>query len=165
MKVQEKSEYPRVSREAIHLVGISVRTTNKEEMEGKGRIAALWQRFFAEDVLARIPGQRAPGQIIAAYTDFESDENGPYTLIIGADARETDPVPAGMVAKAIPASGYRLISTERGSLKTVGVQAWMKIWADESLRKGRTYQADLEVYGEDARDPSDARFDILLGIR
>jgi predicted transcriptional regulator YdeE len=164
MRSQSSIEYPRVSRDAINLVGIFVRTTNSEEMEGKGRIAGLWDRFFREDVLTRIPGKKHPGQILAAYTDFESDENGPYSLILGAEVVEDGPVPAGMVLKTIPASDYRLVSTARGSLKAIGIEAWMKIWHDESLRKGRTYRADLEVYGEEARDPEHARFDILLGI-
>jgi predicted transcriptional regulator YdeE len=164
MQDQEKVEYPRVSRGAIRLVGISVRTTNKEEMDGSGRIAGLWKRFFEEDVLSRIPGKTHPGQIIAAYTDFESDENGPYTLLIGADSSDAGPVPAGMVLKDIPASDYRLVSTARGRLQTIAVEAWTKIWQDEGLRKGRTYKADLEVHGKDARDPENARFDILLGV-
>lgn len=165
MKAAVKNGFPRVSRDAIRLVGISTRTSNEDEMGGKGRIGALWERFFQEDVLGRIPGKKTPGQILAAYTDFESDENGPYTLVIGADVGEAGPVPEGMVIKAIPASDYRLISTARGSLKTIAVEAWMRIWNDADLRQGRTYRADLEVYGEDARDPGDARFDILLGVR
>lgn len=149
----------------MRLVGIAARTRNSEELDGRGKIPALWQRFFQENIAARIPGQKRPGEIVAAYTEFESDENGPYTIVIGAEVEISSPVPEGMTCVEIPPSRYRVVSTERGKLSEIGIETWMKIWNEPQLKSGRTYKADLEIYGADAADAENARFDIFLGVR
>lgn len=152
------------NRGSLRLVGIAARTRNKDELDGLGKIPALWQRFFQENIAAQIPGQKRPGEILAGYAEFESDETGAYTIVIGADVDSSAAVPEGMTCLEIPASRYRVVSTERGKLSEVGIDAWMKIWKDPALKASRTYRADLEIYGADAADPENARFDIWLGV-
>lgn len=152
-------------RGPFRLAGIAVRTKNSDELAGRGKIAELWQRFFAEQVASQIPGQKRPGEIMAAYTEFESDEHGFYTILIGADIESTASVPDTLTCVDIPPSLYGIVSTERGRLSEVGLAAWMKIWKEPALKMGRTFRADLEIYGADAADPENARFDILLGVR
>lgn len=151
--------------EAFTLVGISTRTTNAAEMAGDGEIPKLWQRFYGEGVIQQIPNALKPGEIIAAYTDFESDDTGAYTLIIGAAVAPGTKAPAGMVTKEVSASPYLRIPTERGSLAEIGVAAWVKIWQNQPLRSARAFRCDLEIYGAAAANPDDAEFDIYLGLK
>jgi predicted transcriptional regulator YdeE len=65
------------------VVGISTRTTNAKEMSGKGVIAQQWDRFMKEGLLSKIPN-KVDSNILAVYTDYESDANGAYTYVIGA---------------------------------------------------------------------------------
>ena len=60
------------------IAGIDVYTSNKEEFSGNGKIPALWARFYSENILDKIPNKKNDFTIIAAYTDIETDENGPY---------------------------------------------------------------------------------------
>lgn len=154
-----------VRMDRILLAGIAARTRNSDEMSGAGKIPALWQRFYSEGILNKIPDQKSPGEILAAYTDFETDETGEYTIIVGASVNSAPPVSSGLVLKEIPGGKYRKITTERGPIETIVMKAWEKIWADSDLKKNRNYFADLEIYGADATDPEDARIEILLGVR
>jgi predicted transcriptional regulator YdeE len=151
--------------ESFILVGISTRTTNAAEMTGAGETPKLWQRFYSEGVIQQIPGALRPGEIIAAYTDFESDDTGPYTLIIGAAVRPGTKAPAGMALKEVRAARYLRVGTERGRLAEIGVAAWVKIWQDQPLRNERAFECDLEIYGAAAANPEDAQFDIYLGLK
>lgn len=152
------------NRKAFTMIGIDTRTTNADEMKGMGKIPQLWQRFYSEGVIQRIPDVVRPGEIIAAYTDFESDDTGPYTLIIGAAVKTGTLPPAGMIVKEVAAARYLRISTERGKLAEIGVAAWIKIWQNQPLRSERAFLCDLEIYGAEATNPEDARFDIYLGL-
>ena len=70
-----------------------------------------------------------------------------------------------MVQKKIHRCNYLQISTEWGPLQKIGVAAWMKIWEDQPLKTKRAYRADLEIYGVDAVNPENARFEILLSLK
>jgi predicted transcriptional regulator YdeE len=154
-----------VTRESFLLVGIAARTTNAAEMQGLGKIPALWGKFYAERYPQRIPGIQTPGEIIAAYTDFTSDENGEYTIIIGAAVEPGTVPPEGMMAQFIAGGEYLNISTGRGKLAEIGVAAWQAIWQNQPLKARRAYNADLEIYGADTANPEDARFDIYLSLK
>ena len=65
---------------------------------------------------------------------------------------------------SIAAAHYLQLTTARGALPEIGIEAWSRIWQDRDLKARRTFAADLELYGPDARDPQDATFDILIGI-
>jgi predicted transcriptional regulator YdeE len=93
------------------------------------------------------------------------DGTGRYTILIGVAIKEGTPVPPGFTSRRIQRSKYRVISTKTGQLSEIGIDAWQRIWSDSALKKNRTFKADLEICGSDARNPSKARFDILLGIR
>jgi hypothetical protein len=99
-----------------------VRTTNQAEMTGHGKIPKLWERFMAEGILEKIPG-KTDGHIVNVYSNYESDENGEYSYLIGSRVRPTDKIPAGMVAREVPAKGY----LERFANRMAG-----RLWVDET---------------------------------
>ena len=148
------------------VIGIAVRTNNAKEGGPDGVIPKLWQRVMQEHVLDCVPDKADPN-LYAAYTDYASDANGDYTLVLGAKVRpETNP-PAGMTSKSVPAGRYAVFTSERGPVAKVVVETWMRIWAyyQSSANGERGYRADFEVYDERAADPNNAHVDIYIGVK
>jgi len=143
------------------VTGITARTDNSREMTGNGVIAKMWERFIQEGIGAKIPG-RTDHDLLALYTDYESDQHGEYTYIVGARVAPGTPAPEGMVSKQVPDARYQMVPSERGPVWRVVPEAWQRIWR-EPLQ--RTFQVDFEVYGERAANPEDAVVEIWLGIK
>ncbi|HEX3352604.1 MAG: GyrI-like domain-containing protein [Terriglobales bacterium] len=155
-----------VQAQEFSVIGIEARTNNAREMTNAGIIPKQWSRFFAEGILSRIPNQVDP-TIYALYTDYASDRNGDYTFLIGAKVSGTSTIPAGMVAKKVPAGKYAVVTSARGPVQSVVPQAWQQIWTleDKSQLGGRrAYKADFEVYDQRSRDPQDSQVDIYVGL-
>ncbi|MGB7554301.1 MAG: GyrI-like domain-containing protein [Candidatus Korobacteraceae bacterium] len=157
-----------VQLDGFEVVGIAVRTNNAKEAEPDGAIPKLWQRFMQEHVLDRISHKTNP-DIYAVYTDYASDANGDYTLVLGAKVGTAgnSQVPSGMVKKEIPAGQYAVFTSERGPVAKVVLERWQRIWSYyESPANGqRAYRADFEVYDQRAADPADAQVDIYIGAK
>lgn len=147
--------------EGFTLVGLSVRTTN-ENGQAAQDIPALWNKFMSENIFAQI-SDKIDQQIYCMYTDYEDDFRKPYTTILGCKvANNPTAVPEGLVAKFVPADNYtKIVAT--GNLQEGAVyKAWTNIW---SLDLNRVYQADFEVYGSVAQDPSNASVDIFISVK
>jgi predicted transcriptional regulator YdeE len=158
---------PKIVKQAgFTVVGISTRTTNAQEMSGKGVIGQQWARFMKEGLLSKIPN-KVDSNILAVYTDYESDANGAYTVLLGAKVSSADDVPAWMVAKKIPAARYAVFTSAKGSVAKVVPETWSHIWALPKSAPGgnRAYQADFEVYDRRAADSQNARVDVYVGIK
>jgi len=155
-----------VEQAGFTVVGIAACTTNANEMSGKGVIGQQWARFMKEDVLGKIPN-KVDSSILAVYTDYESDANGPYTFVLGAKVKSADSVPTGRVAKKIPAGRYAVFTSERGPVDKAVPETWSKIWALHKSAPGgnRAYRADYELYDERAADPQNVQVDVYVGIR
>ncbi len=153
------------SHASFDVVGISARTTNKAEFEGNGVIAGLWQRFFAEQIYAKVP-HRADNNIMALYCEYASDKDGAYTILLGVRVTRVDEVPAGMVVHHVPAQQYAVFTTEKGQMPGIVVDAWQKIWAQETAGDlKRAYHTDYELYDERSSDPQNAQVAIYIGIK
>ncbi|MCW7492339.1 effector binding domain-containing protein [Leptospira sp. 2 VSF19] len=155
----------KIHLESMVLVGIIARTSNAKEMAGKGKIAALWQKFWEEGILSQIPNALVPSEIVVAYTEFETDENGEYTILIGTKVGTAQSLPPHLTAISVSASDYLQVPTEWGPISEIGIATWKKIWSEEKYRKNRSYKTDLEIYGANAKNPNHSQFDIYLGIR
>ncbi|GCE07109.1 GyrI-like domain-containing protein [Dictyobacter aurantiacus] len=156
-----------IHKDALTVVGIETRTTNSDESRGEtARIPGLWQRFFQENIRNTIPNQVQPGSILAVYTDYESDEHGPYTLLIGCEVSSLGDLPEGLSARVLPESGYMIYTTRTGPVASVIGQAWREIWqlGPEQLGGRRRYSADFELYDERSSDPQQTTVDIYLSI-
>ena len=158
---------PRVVQQAgFTVVGISTRTSNAKEMTADGVIGKQWGRIMQDGLLGKIPN-RADKAIVAVYADYASDHNGEYTYVLGARVTSDAEVPAGMVAKRVPAGRYAMFTTEKGPAAKVVPEAWMRI---NSLPKSdvggdRVYRADFEIYDERASDPQNSQVDVYVGIK
>jgi len=148
------------------VIGIAVRTSNAKEMTADGVIGKQWGRFMTEGILGKIPN-KADKTIVAVYTDYASDHNGEYTYVLGARVTSDAEVPAGMVAKKIPAGRYAVFTTEKGPAPKVVPEVWMKINSLPKSAAGgdRVYGADFEIYDERASDPGNLVVDVYVGIK
>src|SRR5271170_1826496 len=163
----EMDKNPRVMQQGgFTVVGIAVRTSNAEQTTPERPIGKQWERLFKEGVLAAIPN-KADGNIVALYTEYASDKDGEYTYVLGARVTKVESVPAGMVAKNVPAGRYAMFTSERGPVQTVIVEMWRRVWATPKSALGgdRTYKADFEVYDQRAQNPADSVVDLYIAVR
>ncbi len=107
----DQMDAPKVHNESFEVVGIEARTTNAQEMSGKGMIPKLWGRFMQENLLEKIPN-RVGSDVIVLNTDYQSDKNGEYTYVLGAKVSSTADVPPGMTIHRVPAGEYAKFSGE-----------------------------------------------------
>jgi predicted transcriptional regulator YdeE len=155
-----------VEQDGFTMVGIAVRTSNAEQGTPERPIGKQWERLFKDGVLAAIPN-KADLDIVALYTEYASDKDGEYTHVLGARVTKVESVPAGMVAKNVPAGRYALFTSERGAVQKVVVDMWQKVWATPKSALGgdRTYKSDYEVYDQRAQNPADAVVDLYVAVR
>jgi predicted transcriptional regulator YdeE len=151
-----------ITKPGFKIIGIEVRTSNPDEMSGKGKIAELWQKFYSEDVSPKIPGKRGDA-ILAAYTDYESDVNGAYSLIVGSEVDSLANIPAGLVGREIPAAKYAVFTSARGAIPGIIIDVWKRIWDYKGA--ARAYQTDFEVYGSENRDPNHSQVEVYVSVR
>jgi predicted transcriptional regulator YdeE len=156
-----------VHRSSFSVVGIEVRTTNAKEATGEGVIGKQWQKFFEEGTLDKIPN-RADNNLYAVYSDYASDRNGEYSVLIGAKVTDGSIAPHGLELKTIPSGRYAVLPSESGPVAKVVVAAWQRVWQLEdrhALGGQRAYKADFEVYGERAADPRNSQVDLYIGLK
>jgi predicted transcriptional regulator YdeE len=164
---KETDTNPRTaSEEGFTVVGIAVRTSNAEQATPEQPIGKQWQRLFREEVLAAIP-TKANGNILAVYTEYANDKDGEYTYLLGARVTKVENLPAGMVAKNVPAGRYAVFTSERGPVQKIVVEMWRRVWATPKGELGgdRSYKADFEVYDQRARNPTDSVVDLYVGVK
>jgi predicted transcriptional regulator YdeE len=146
-------------------VGIAMRTCNKSAIE-HGTIQQLWQNFLAQDILFKIP-HKANNSVMAVYYDYESDKNGEYTLLIGAQVTLIDTVvPHGLTSVVIPASKRAVLVSDLGPLSCIVFNLWQKIWnMEEQHQLQRAYTFDYELYDERTHNPGDVLMEIHISAK
>lgn len=151
----------------IKLVGITVRTSNAQEMNPKtAKIGATMQKFFGNLMQEQILRRKNPGTVFAVYTNYESDEHGYYTYFLGEEVNDFENIQQGLETLAIPAQTYVKFTSNSGQMPAVCIDMWQNIWKMKSADLGgkRAYIADFEVYDERSQNPDRAVVDIYIGI-
>lgn len=157
-----------VQKPDMQVIGITTRTTNADEMkEHAAKIPALWGRFMQGQVSAAIPHKINAFPILAVYYDYESNEHGAYSQLIGHEVTSLAEIPEGMVGIALPASTYAVFTTERGPVTEIIGKAWQTLWSmsPEQLGGQRSYTGDFELYDERSLDPQNAQIDIYIALK
>src|SRR5580700_1615932 len=137
----------------ITMVGLSVRTNNKNEMNPPtAKIGELVGRYFRENLAAQISNRKNPGVTLSVYTDYGSNEHGEYTYFIGEEVGDFENTLSGFQKLTIPAAKYQKFTTPVGKMPEVVINAWQQIWGMSSDDFGgeRAFQADFEVYDQRA---------------
>jgi predicted transcriptional regulator YdeE len=142
------------------IIGISIRTTNKNGQASK-EIAELWGKFMSENILTKIPN-KVDNEIYSLYTDYESDHTKPYTAVLGCKVENLENIPNGMVGKSFDGGTYIKTTAKGDLMEGLVVNQWSKIF---EMELNRTYDADFEIFGEKAQNPSDAEVDFYVGIK
>lgn len=149
-----------VKIEPFNFVGISIRTTN-ENGQASNEIAELWGKFMSENILTKIPN-KVDNEIYSLYTDYESDHTKPYTAILGCKVENLDNIPSGMVGKSFSGGTYKKTTAKGDLMQGLVVNQWSKIF---EMELDRTYDADFEIFGEKAQNPSNAEVDFYVGVK
>jgi predicted transcriptional regulator YdeE len=144
----------------FNFIGISIRTTNENGQASK-EIAKLWGKFMSENILTKIP-KKVDNEIYSLYTDYESDHTKPYTAILGCKVENLNNIPSGMVGKSFSGGTYFKTTTKGDLMQGLVVNQWSRIF---EMELDRTYDADFEIFGEKAQNPSDAEVDFYVGIQ
>jgi len=157
---------PIVKKPLITLAGVVTRTTNAEEMGANGRLPQLWETYFARNISAQ-SDIVDPHLIYALYTDYESDANGAYTVLVGHEVdsnviqTETD-----LTVAVVPESAYIEFSTRKGPVFEVVAEAWGEIWEYfKSSPEKRSYTGDFELYDSRGLDSENAEVKIFIAVK
>lgn len=146
--------------EAFDMIGIALKTTNQNAQAGQD-IAALWERFLGEGLLAQIPN-KVDDTIYSLYTDYEGDYTQPYLAMLGCRVEKVEDIPEGMIAKQFAGGEYAKFSARGDLQKGLIVKKWQEIWR---MDLNRAYTADFEVFGPKAMNPADAEVDFMIAVR
>lgn len=137
---------PTTHRDTFTVIGLEARTSNAREMTSGAVIGALWGRLMKDGLLAKIPN-RAGNEVIALYTDYESDKDGAYTYLLGARVTSAGNVPEGMKARTVPADDYMMFAAQGKLANDAVVGLWKQVWALETEHRiARAYRSDYEVH-------------------
>lgn len=149
------------------LVGLSVRTSNKDEFNPNyAKIGSMVQKYWQEAIAAKIGNRKNPGTTICAYLDYENDYTGAYTYFIGEEVEEFSNNSYDLVEVTIPTQTYCKFTTAAGAMPKVVIDVWQRIWQmkQEDLGGKRSYKVDFEFYDQRAMDPANTIADIYIGI-
>jgi predicted transcriptional regulator YdeE len=155
-----------VTDDEFYVTGIEARTSNAREATPDAVIPKQWNEILRHGVLSRIPN-RLDSSIIALYTDYESNENGPYTYVLGARVSAASKIPQGMVARRVPPGKYVVFTSDRGPVGQVVLSTWKRIWSlpQSNPQLRRKYKTDFELYDQRAVDPENSQIEIHVGIK
>lgn len=135
--------------------------TTNENNRASLDINELWQRFYNESVIDRIPGKLG-AEVYAVYSDYEGDHTKPYRLTIGC--RVADPAKAahaGLERTHVPAGSYQSFHA-RGEQPKALIDTWHKIW---KLPIARSFTADYEIYGPRFFEPGLHEVAVHIGVQ
>lgn len=152
----------------IKLVGINVRTSNELEMDpATAQIGATMQKFFMGNMQAKILNRKKPGRVFAVYTDYESNEHGPYTYFLGEEVTIFDKLDDSFKTLVISPQNYMKFTSNPGVMPKVVIDMWQNIWkmTESDFGGQRRYLADFEIYDERSHDSSQAVIDIYIGTK
>jgi len=154
-----------VQQPQITITGVSVRTTNAEELGPNGQLSKLWDTYFQSD-LGSQKGINNPHLIYALYTDYESDASGAYTVVIGHEVGADALADHNENRTVIPESKYLVFTTNKGPVYEVVAQCWGEIWSYfKESEEVRTFTGDYELYDAGNFDPTHAVVQIYIAIQ
>ena len=122
--------------------GISTVTNNEFEMsEENGKIAQLWEEYFAKDVYKKTFDKANNDFMFGVYSDYESDASGNYKVTVGVEV--TKPKNAIVIEDK-----KYLVFTKKGELPMVVVELWEEIWDyfEKNNEYERSFEIDFEKY-------------------
>ena len=119
--------------DSFEIYGVKTRTKNEDEIDGNGKIPALWSKFMSEHYDDK-------SEIYSVYCNYESDLNGHYDNFIGTKLGQKSDENL-----KIQSGKYALFSFANEPQNVV--KFWDEIWRYfESSELKRAYETDFELY-------------------
>ncbi|MEM9920120.1 MAG: GyrI-like domain-containing protein [Bacteroidota bacterium] len=146
--------------ESFQIIGLKCRTTNQNIQAGKD-IKQLWDDWFAKGFQAQIP-HKLNENLYNIYYEYESDHNGPYSVLLGCPVSELSDIPEGLVGHAFDAQSYARYDL-RGPIPKVVLDCWMEIWQGTAYQ--RKYAADFDLYLPGGNPPMDAIVQTYVSVK
>ena len=136
----------RVTRiKKLMIAGISTVTNNELEMsEENGKIAALWEEYFAKDIYKKTFDKAKSDFMYGVYSNYESDATGNYKVTVGVEVMK----PKNAIV--IEDKKY-LVFTKQGELPMDVVELWEEIWDyfEKNSEYERAFEIDFEKYAKE----------------
>jgi predicted transcriptional regulator YdeE len=150
----------------FHLAGLATRTNNAAEMSGNGKIGSIWESFLQPGLVAKIPNKMGV-DLIAVYTEYETNHTGHYTYLLGIPVLSSESVPVNLTVRHVSPGRYAVFTSERGPVVKVVREVWQRIWSmsEKELGGKRAFQSDYEIYDQRTADPENAQIDVYIGLR
>lgn len=152
-----------VSLFGMYIVGWEVRTSNRDEAQPeKAKIPGVWERAREEEIVGQISNAKEPDVMLGAYTRYQSDDKGPYSLIVGLEVTDLDEVPRGMTGITVLAQEY-VVFTSSGEIPQLAMDGWAAAWKyfSETAALTRSFTTDFEKY--DSTKPG--QVEIYVAVR
>lgn len=131
------------------VVGHAVRTTNVAEAQAStALLPGLWALTTGDqDLLGH--AARLDNCLYAVLLDYESDETGAYTQVMGIGVDAPTSIPHDLVTVRISDAARQPYVAE-GEMPLALVSAWERVWADTAAKRiRRAFSSDLEVHSAD----------------
>lgn len=144
--------------EGFKIIGLTVRTTNENDQSSKD-IGQLWEQFYANNVLVKIPN-KINNEVYSIYTDYTSDHTGEYTTIIGAAVTSLDNIPDKLIGRIFQPDNFEVF-TAKGQMPQAIINTWFNIWKQDNELQ-RKYSYDFEVYGDNSQKDDCSEIQIFV---
>jgi predicted transcriptional regulator YdeE len=131
--------------------GIKVRTTHRiEAVAQTAKIPALWRKYSADQVGDQIPDPVGDSDVLVVYSDFDHDDSGPYSVLIGRRVTTLEHTPTGMAGVWRLPGRYLRFETA-GRPFEYPAEAWQEIRRFFALSHDyeRVFEADYEIHNSD----------------
>lgn len=126
----------------LMISGISAVTNNGFEMsEENGKIAQLWEDYFAKDIYKTTFNKANNDSMYGVYSNYVSDLTGNYEITVGVEVTKSKN------AIVIEDKKY-LVFSKKGELPSVVVELWEEIWDyfEKNTEYERAFTVDFEKY-------------------
>ena len=132
-------DYEIVTLEEKTVAGLKIRTSNSSPSMTQ-KIGDTWERFYADGIYESITN-KANNKAIGLYTNYETDVNGAYDMLVCCEISKLENLPAELEVKNIPAGKYAKFVVH-GNSEAVG-NCWGEIW---QIKLDRRFDCDFEEY-------------------
>jgi predicted transcriptional regulator YdeE len=141
-----------VSAGDLLVAGIKARTTHRiEAVAETAKITALWRRFSADKTGDQIPNRSGDAAILVVYTDYEREDAGPFSVVLGHQVTTLEHLPPGISGIWLLPGRY-LCFEGAGRPFEFPSDAWQEIrqFFAHSHEYERAFDSDYELHGAEA---------------
>ena len=151
----------------ITLCGLLKRTSLNEELNAlTAKIPLTISSYWSSLLANKAPNLVDPQTSYSLYTNYETNEYGPYDYFFGQAVDNIDAVPAVFSSLVLAPQKMVKFTTIPGAMPHLVIKAWQNIWQMSTTELGgkRTYLADYEVYDHRAVNLANAIIDLYVSI-